>query len=574
MTARAEIDLVSYDRLFPSQDFVPKGSFGNLIALPLQGECRKRGTTLFLDPSTLEPFPDQWAFLSQLPRLSPTAATSLSEGVGQVDAGPDAACYRPPSPAGPAPPSKIRATAGAMLGIDRIGVPPALLAALKHLASVHNPDFYEKEKMRFSTWNTPRLIRCYRETLDQLLLPRGLRERAEALVSEAGSHLAIRDGWGQPEPVAYELHAELTADQQAAVDAMAKHDMGMLIAPPGSGKTVIGCGLIAHHGVPTLVIVDRQPLIEQWRDRLVTHLGLDRKQIGQIGGGRRRTAGVVDVAMAQSLARRDDVPDVCGNYGLVVVDECHHVPAVTFERGVRQIPSRRWLGLTATPYRRDGLQALMAMQCGPIRHRMAGSTAGHPLRQLDLLVHETAHPALGEGSHIQEEFRWLVEDEGRNARVCVDIAGAVAAGRNSLVLTRWTDHLERLVGGLRAQGLEPLSLHGGMGKKARAAVISKLAEPPPEGGLLLVATASLLGEGFDCPALDTLFLAFPIRFKGSVVQYVGRILRPTDTKDRVEVHDYLDIDVPVLARMYDERSRAYASLGFDVPRRPRTARPR
>jgi len=576
MTVREEIDLASYDRLFPAQDFMPKGSFGNLIALPLHGECRKRGTTEFLDPANLEPFEDQWAFLSTVEPLSTEAVDALARGFGELATGPDASTYRrpPSSSAGPTPPAEIVAWAGAMLGIDRIGMPPALLAALKHLASLHNPEFYEKERLRFSTWNTPRFIRCYRETLDQLLLPRGLQNKAAVVVSDAGSRLNIFAAYATPDPIETGLLATLAPEQQAATDALAAHNLGMLVAPPGSGKTVVGCALIARHSVPTLVIVDRKPLVEQWRDRLVTHLNIGPKQVGQLGGGRNKARGIVDVAMVQSLARRDDIAELTAGYGLVIVDECHHVPAVTFERAVREIPVRRWVGLTATPYRRDGLQALMAMHCGPVRHTMT-ARPGAALRALDLIVHDTDHQMAEDSQHIQTTFRGLVEDTNRTAAICDDIVAAARAGRNCLVLTRWTEHLESITDALVARDAKPLVMHGQTGKKARAAVIDQLATPPPEGGLVLAATASLLGEGFDCPPLDTLFLAFPIKFKGSVVQYVGRVLRPTDTKTRVEVHDYVDTLVPVLARMHDERRTAYASLGFEIPKPQRRApRPR
>jgi superfamily II DNA or RNA helicase len=445
-------------------------------------------------------------------------------------------------------------------------MPPAMLAALKHLASLHNPEFYEKERLRFSTWNTPRFIRCYRETFDQLLLPRGLQDKAHAIVADAGSELVIADGCSDPPALKTALLATLTPEQVTAAADLGKHDLGVLVAPPGSGKTVVGCAHIARHQVPTLVIVDRKPLMEQWRDRLVTHLDLDPKQIGQLGGGRARATGIVDVAMIQSLARRDDLAELAAAYGLVIVDECHHVPAVTFERVAREIPVRRWLGLTATPYRRDGLQSMMAMHCGPVRHTMTIG-ADPVLRTLDVIVHETDYETAEEGQHIQTTFRGLVEDRQRTAAICDDIAAARESGRRCLVLTRWTEHLDSITESLAAKGIEALVLQGQMGKKARAAVVEQLAACPDDKlGLVLAATSSLLGEGFDCPPLDTLFLAFPIKFKGSVVQCVGRVLRPTDTKTRVEVHDYVDVRVPVLARMHGERRRAYASLGFDLPK--------
>ncbi|MGH9920597.1 MAG: TOTE conflict system archaeo-eukaryotic primase domain-containing protein, partial [Nitrososphaerales archaeon] len=257
MTTRAELDLASYDRLFPAQDFMPKGSFGNLIALPLQGECRKRETTVFLDPSTLEPFEDQWSFLSTLGRVSPKGMAEIAAAIPPIGAGPDEASYRRPSRSdSPKPPEKIMASAGAMISIERIGIPPALLSSIKHAASLHNPAYYEKERLRFSTWNTPRFVRSYGETLDRLLVPRGLRSQLETIVADAGSHLVVSDSCADPPTVEFRFTAALTADQATAFDALSRNDLGVLVAPPGSGKTVIACAVIAHHRVPSLVIVD------------------------------------------------------------------------------------------------------------------------------------------------------------------------------------------------------------------------------------------------------------------------------------------------------------------------------
>lgn len=566
MTVRAELDLSSYDRLFPSQDFLPRQGFGNLIALPLQGECRRNGTTIFLDPVTLEPYGDQWEFLSSLGRMSRKAVTSLANSIGELAVGPMLGTYRRPtrSDANMSVPNPIRASALEALSIDSIGLPPAVTAALKHAASLPNPDFYEKERNRFWTGKTPRLIRCYREELGLIHLPRGLRTKAETVAAEAGTRLEITDRFPETEDVTFKLGAVLRPDQRDAVKNVVAHELGVLVAPPGAGKTVMACAVIAHHRVPTLVIVDRQPLVDQWRERLSDHLSLGKKQVGQIGG-QRRASGVVDIAMAQSLARRENLAEITARYGLVVVDECHHVPAVTFQRAVREIPTRRWLGLTATPYRRDRLESMMNMYCGPVRHRMAQSEEAQLLHR-EVVVHQTSYTAIP-GEHYQQTLQALVADSNRTAAICADIAAAAREGRNNLILTRWTEHLEAIVSGLAERGVAALVLRGGMGKKARRAVIDKLSEPALRGAVL-VATSGLIGEGFDCPSLDTVFLAFPIKFKGSIVQHVGRILRPVPGKTQVLVHDYIDTQVPMLARQYQERARGYANLGFLAPKAP------
>lgn len=331
MTKRAELDLASYDRFFPSQDFMPKGSFGNLIALPLHGERATHGCTVFLDPTTMEPWPDQWAFLSSVSRMSSDAVVALAETLRAVEAGPGLSLADLADAVGPEPPPVIGAQIAGMLSLRRAGLPPALVAGLKHMGSLANPEFYEKERMRFSTWDTPRFIRCYREDLEWLHLPRGLTAQVTDLVERAGSRLDLTDKRPDHGRIALDITTPLRPHQQAAVDAVVDHDLAVIVAPPGSGKTVTACAVIAHHRQPTLILVDRKPLLAQWRDRLGEHLGLAEDDIGIIGGGKDKPTGTVDVAMIQSLARRDRPGDVFARYGLVVVDECHHLPAVSFE---------------------------------------------------------------------------------------------------------------------------------------------------------------------------------------------------------------------------------------------------
>ncbi|MEZ5296547.1 MAG: DEAD/DEAH box helicase family protein [Ilumatobacteraceae bacterium] len=445
MTARAELDLASYDRFFPSQDFMPKAGFGNLIALPLQGASTTRGTTTFLDPTTMEPWPDQWMFLSSVARMTPEAVRSLAETLRPVDTGPALSLADLAKAGGPPPPPVVRARLGAELSIERAGLPPAVVVGLKHIGSIANPEFYEKQRMRFSTWDTPRFISAYREDLEWLHLPRGLTDHVRQQLEALGSTLDVVDDRPEPDKADFEFQGALRTQQQAAVADLVDHDLGVLVAPPGAGKTVMACAVIAHHHTPTLVVVDRKELVDQWRSRLHDHLGIESPEIGQIGGGRNKPTGIIDVAMIQSLARRDD-PSLFDTYGLIVVDECHHIPAVSFTTCMRAARTRRWLGLTATPYRRDKLEALIAFQCGPTRHEIKPAAVdGAALLRRDWIVHHTDLCDRRRRRSHPEVFRLISTDEARTAQICRDVHDACSSSRTCLVLTQRTEHIGAIV---------------------------------------------------------------------------------------------------------------------------------
>ncbi len=597
MEQRPDVGLASYDRLFPNQDTLPAGGFGNLIALPLQKHARERGHSVFLDEN-LEPCADQWAFLDRMAatrisrsELDQRAAAAERRGriLGVRTAAPDegedeadlAPWLAPPSrrrrprlPEGPMP-KRLEIVHADQLYVPRQGLPPGLRNALLRLAAFQNPEFYRAQAMRLPTFGKPRVIACAEDLPHHIGLPRGCLEDMMELLEALSVEPVIEDQRHDGRPLQVSFCGELRPDQQQAAEALAAHETGVLSATTAFGKTVLAAWLIARRGVNTLVVVHRRQLLEQWVERLAQFLAVPPESIGRRGGGRRKLGGRLDVALMQSLVRKGEVDDAVGDYGHLVIDECHHVPARSFELLARRARARFVTGLSATVARKDGHHPIIMMQCGPVRHRVdARRQAGARPFGHEVLVRPTGfRPSWHGGAQgppqdrrleFQQLCRELMSCEGRNRMICAGVAAAVAAGRVPVVLTERTEHLELLESMLRPQVPRLVVLRGGMGTKAMTAAMEQLGAPGEEHGRVLLATGRFLGEGFDDPRLDTLFLTMPVSWRGTIAQYVGRLHRLHHAKRKVQVHDYADLDVPMLERMFDRRCAGYEAVGYTI----------
>jgi superfamily II DNA or RNA helicase len=575
------LGFASYDRLFPSQDTLPKGGFGNLIALPLQRKARDRGATVFVDEAW-RPYPDQWAFLAAVDRLTSLAVDSILAraakedgilGVRSVSIRDDVAddpWTLPPSRrefeprlTGPFP-RAVEAVSANMLFIDKAGLPEQLLNRLSRLAAFQNPEFYQAQALRFSTFGKPRIIGCAEDFPRHLALPRGCADEVFGLLEECGIEPQVQDKRYAGTAIDTRFQGVLRPGQSQAIERVLAHDIGVLCAPTAFGKTVAAAAVIAARKTNTLIIVHRTQLLDQWRNRLTAFLEIDNRSIGTIGAGKRSPTGIIDIAVMQSLVRKGVVRDVVANYGQVIVDECHHVSAFSFERVMKEVKARFVLGLTATPLRRDGHHPIIFMQCGPIRFRGSNTRETMEIRHVVIPRHTTfAAPDGADG--IQSVFGILAQSEPRNALIVEDVCAALGDGRNPLVLTERKEHLNQLAKILEeTAAADVIVLSGGMGRRKQAAALDRLGQPSDKHPRVVLATGRFIGEGFDDPRLDTLFLAMPISWRGTLQQYAGRLHRDHAGKHEVRIYDYVDANVPPLTRMFTKRLRGYRAMGYTV----------
>lgn len=586
MENRPEMGFDSYDRFFPSQDTMPKGGFGNLIALPLQKKAREKGNSIFIDENS-EGFADQWLFLSVVQKMSLDLVQSVVEnaahkggilGVRFVSTEEDEISPWLYSPSGRRPdmviqgplPEKIDLVLGNQVFISKEGLPPVLKNRLIRLAAFQNPEFYKAQAMRFPTYDKPRIVHCCEDFPKHIGLPRGCLEDIQVMLSSLNIKTKTFDERFNGTPIKVEFNGTLRPDQQASAEAMMAHDTGVLSASTAFGKTVIAAYLISKRAVNTLILVHRKQLLDQWLNRLETFLEGNDKQIGQFGGGKRKPSGVIDVAMIQSLSRKGIVDDMVADYGHIVVDECHHISARSFEIVARQCKAKFITGLSATVIRKDGHHPIIFMNCGPIRYKVDDRTQAEkrPFSHR-VIVKKTAFKVTPKVeatgySAIHEIYESLIHDTPRNQLIINDVLESVSRNRFPIILTERKTHLEILKDLLRPQIQNVIVMKGGMGKKQLKAAMVALELIPDDEEKVILATGRYLGEGFDEDRLDTLFLTLPISWKGTIAQYAGRLHRINDLKKEVLIYDYADLEVPMLLKMYERRLSGYRSIGYEI----------
>ncbi|MFP5492531.1 MAG: TOTE conflict system archaeo-eukaryotic primase domain-containing protein [Bacteriovoracia bacterium] len=577
------LSLDSYDRFFPSQDYLPKGGFGNLIALPLQKTSRDLGNSCFLD-SEFNPVQDQWDHLAKARRISKMELQTLLDNnlprvrrVESTDAFDDISWSTDQAILDKTTLEKIdyylegrtvEVSFGSMISVPLENLAGRIVAKLRKTASFPNPEFYKLQRMRMQTYPHPRFIFSGTITHSEIILPRGVLDEVVKILTLAGAKVVIRDERIAKRKIKVSFYGELTPEQSEAIKTWKAQDTGILMAPPGAGKTVMACAVIAERKVSTLILVHRAQLMDQWKERISQFLEIPVKEIGTLGGAKKKLTGNIDVGMLQSLAKVEDLSEISQKYSQIIIDECHHIPAVSFEDILKQLPARYVLGLTATPYRKDGLEKILFQQCGPIRYEMKLSDRANLIKIVHF--HETGFKVpeeLAQKAPYHLLIQHLVTDFKRNQLIASLAVNAINKKRIPILISDRKDHLD-LLSNLIASKLPELKivqLDGDLtGKKRKHALIEIEQSIKAKERILLLATSSLIGEGFDLPELDTLILASPLSFEGRIVQYAGRLHRASDGKSDVQIIDFIDSFSAIFSKMYRNRLKAYRKMGYSV----------
>ena len=594
MNKRHEIQFKSYDRLFPSQDTMPKGGVGNLIALPLQKTAREKSNSEFVDEH-FQSYADQWAFLSTIQKIP---QNRIEEFISELGADHELGVLKQDDEDGAEKPwetsktkielqrddfpERIEIVKANMLFIPKAGISQKAMNRLKRLASFKNPMFYKQQAMRLPTYGHPRVISCADETKEYLCLPRGCEPELFSELEELGIEIRLIDKTHKGRKIDVKFNGQLRDEQSLALNHMLQNDTGILSGTTAFGKTIVAIKLIAEKKVNTLILVDKVSLLSQWKDRLSEFLDINeilteepkkrgRKKeksiIGQIGAGKDTSSGIIDIAVMQSLSRKGEVKECVKDYGMIIADECHHASAFTYEQILKTTNAKYVCGLTATPTRKDGHHPILFMHCGPIRYRdnPKKQAEKRPFDHYILPRFTSLRVPLDINEQevsIQQLYTEIMESDFRNQQIIDDVLNNYQQGRNCIVLSLRTAHVESLAKRLKEKVPDVIALMGGMGRKATREIFQRIDRIPADRNIILVATGHFIGEGFDEPRLDTLFLAMPISWKGTLQQYAGRLHRLYETKKEVKIYDYVDIQIRMLEKMYQKRLNGYASMGY------------
>lgn len=588
MERDGRLSFKSYDRFFPNQDFMPAGGLGNLVALPLQGKARKNGNSVFVNDDFV-PFADQWPYLQGMKKIAALEVERLvsrydKEPLGELSRSSESEPWERPQPRPMTKadfPERISIIRSSGIYIPTIGLSSKVVNHLKRLAAFKNPEFYAKLGMRLPVYNLPRIISCSEMTDDYLLLPRGCEEAVVDFFKSNNVDVRIDDKTNPGARIDVGFKGSLYEEQQRAIEALEAHRCGTLYATTAFGKTVTAAALIAQKKVNTLILVHTKALLDQWRERLEEYLSTDfqpeehhkgcgrRKkfqQFGALSSTENTLHGKIDIALLQSCMSDNEVKQFIRDYGMVIVDECHHAPAVNFERVLREVNARFVYGLTATPIRKDGHQPIIFMQCGEISYTADSKSqqAQQSFRRL-LIPRFTSHRNLNaDGSNYAQILEELTENESRNKLILDDVASNLAEGRTPIILTARTAHVDILTKQCRKICPNVIRLVGNDSAKAKREVMSRLNDIPANEPLIVVATGKYVGEGFDLPRLDTLMLALPVSWKGLIAQYTGRLHRNYPGKNETRIYDYIDLRVPVCDSMYRKRLHGYKAVGYSI----------
>lgn len=583
----------TYDRMLPAQEHLPDGGLGNLIALPLQGQALQQGNSAFVDENW-DAYPNQWEYLKSVQKISAafveekTALWGADGELGVLSKTEDVEETAKPWKKSPvlfhkedaAQPLSVTLANG--IYIDATGVKPRLQNALRRLAAYSNPEFYKKKALGFSTRNIPRIVFCGEDVGSYIHLPRGCQDQLTAQLAAAEIPYTISDERQIGRKVKVDFHGLLYPAQAEAAAAMLAQDTGVLCAATAFGKTAVGAYLVAQRKVNTLVLVHNAEIMKNWLEdfekflqideafpEYITPKGRHKKLPGIIGTlscGRNRLGGIVDVAMITSLGQGDAVNALVKNYGMVIMDECHHAGAPIAEDVLNAVSAKYVYGLTATPKRDDGQEQKIFMQLGPVRYRYTAKDRAAAQNVQHFVYPRFTRlfvPNANKLSYNQAR-RAVVESEVRNEQILADVTACLQTGRTPLVLTKEKEHAAFLYEHLKTKTDHIFLLQGGSSAKQKEELRTQMRAVPPTESVVLVAIGQYIGEGFNFPRLDTMMLAMPISWQGNVEQYAGRLHRDYEGKQDVIIYDYVDAHIRVLESMYYKRLRTYKRIGYEI----------